>query len=113
RSMRGRLTRATAAAELQAAVDAGEIEVMYAPVLSVQDGQLVAVRAELHWNATGPFNVSSRELIAALEDTGLIVRVGAWLITEACRQARRWRLVNPLAAVQVVVPVPSRLLAQA
>jgi diguanylate cyclase (GGDEF)-like protein len=114
RTMRGRLSRATASSELEAAVENGEIGVRYAPVMAIQDGALLAVRAELHWEHGAPRRVSPRQLVTALEDTGLIVRVGAWLIEECCRHAQHWRTVRPSqAALQVLVPVPARLLAQA
>ena len=114
RTMRGRLSRATAASELETAVDKGEIGVRFVPVLAVQDGALLAVRAELHWEHGAPRRVSPRQLVAALEDTGLIVRVGTWLIQECCRRAQHWRTMRPhQPALQVLVPVPARLLAQA
>lgn len=114
RTMRGRISRADTVAELASAVEAGELSVWYHPVLSVLDGALAAVRAEVHWHSEDHADLSARELSVALEETGLMVRVGAWCIEQACRDARRWNEVAPNApAVQVLVPVSTRLLARA
>ena len=114
RSMRGRLTRAQAAAQLRTAVERGDIDLRFSPVLSVRDGSLVAVRATFHWEHEDHTTTSSAALVAALEEIGLIVPIGLQAIDRSCELARRWRELAPHArAVQVQVPVSARLLARA
>jgi len=48
--MRSGLSRATAGARLRAALDKGELQLRYEPVLTVRDGSLAAVRVVLQWN---------------------------------------------------------------
>ena len=112
-SMRARLSRATAEARLRAALDKGEIQLRYEPVLTVRDGSLAAVRARLHWEDPQRGAVPEREFLPALEETGLVLDVGAWALAEACTEARRWRTLAPeRAPLQVVVPITARQLAQ-
>jgi EAL domain-containing protein (putative c-di-GMP-specific phosphodiesterase class I) len=112
-SMRARLSRGTAEARLRQALDKGEIQLRYEPVLTVRDGSLVAVRARVHWEDPQRGAVPEREFLPALEETGLILDVGAWALKEACSEARRWRMLAPdRAPLQVVVPITARQLAQ-
>jgi predicted signal transduction protein with EAL and GGDEF domain len=112
-SMRARLSRATAEARLRTALDKGELQLRYEPVLTVQDGALAAVRAGLHWEDPQRGAVPAKEFMPALEETGLILEVGTWALTEACTDARRWRaLVPDRTPLQVVVPITARQLAQ-
>jgi diguanylate cyclase (GGDEF)-like protein len=113
-SMRSGLSRANAEARLRAALDKGEIQLRYEPVLTVRDGSLAAVRVCLQWHDPLRGIVPTREFTPALEETGLILEVGTWALSEACNHARRWRALAPdRPAVQVVVPITARQLAQA
>jgi len=112
-SMRARLSRATAEPRLRMAIDKGEIQLRYEPILTVQDGTLAGVRTCLHWEDPQRGAVPLREFMPALEETGLILEVGTWALGEACKQARRWRTMAPQRApLQVVVPITARQLAQ-
>jgi diguanylate cyclase (GGDEF)-like protein len=112
-SMRARLSRATAEARLRTAIDGGEIQLRYEPVLAVRDGTLTGVRACLHWDDPQRGVVPEREFRPALEETGLILEVGTWALGEACTDARRWRALAPdRTPLQVIVPITARQLAQ-
>ena len=112
-SMRARLSRATAEARLRSAIDKGELQLRYEPILTVHDGVLAGVRTCLHWEDPQRGAVPLREFMPALEETGLILEVGTWALGEACTQARRWRTMAPnRAPLQVVVPITARQLAQ-
>jgi diguanylate cyclase (GGDEF)-like protein len=113
-SMRSRLSRSTAAGRLREALDQGEISLRYEPVLSIADGALAGVRAQLHWDDPQRGVVPPKEFLPALEETGLVVEIGTWAIEEACRHARRWRDMAPeRGGLQVTVPVSARQLSQA
>jgi diguanylate cyclase (GGDEF)-like protein len=112
-SMRARLSRATAEARLRTAIDKGEMQLRYEPILTVHDGELAGVRTCLHWEDPQRGAVPLREFMPALEETGLILEIGTWALGEACSQARRWRTMAPnRAPLQVVVPITARQLAQ-
>jgi EAL domain-containing protein (putative c-di-GMP-specific phosphodiesterase class I) len=111
--MRARLSRANARPQLRAAIEGDELGVRYVPILSVEDGTLVAVRAELRWDGPGRTPVAGRELSSALDDTGLIIPAGTFALREVCGQLKRWRTATGGTGPQVVLPVSPRQLAQA
>jgi diguanylate cyclase (GGDEF)-like protein len=76
--------------ELRCACERGEFELYYQPKVQISSGRMIGAEALLRWNRPGHGLVAQGELIAALEHTGLIEPVGAWVIDEACRQIAAW-----------------------
>lgn len=113
RSMRERLTPSTAERRLRLALQQGQFVLYYQPVVSMQTGQIVKVEALVRWDDPERGMVSPGEFIPALEDTGLIVPVGTWILQEACRQARHWETsLNGRPPLAINVNVSARQLAQ-
>ncbi|MFI5895085.1 putative bifunctional diguanylate cyclase/phosphodiesterase [Actinoplanes sp. NPDC051513] len=97
------------AADLRTALDAGELHLLYQPIVSLPSGALHGVEALVRWGTISPV-----EFIPAAERTGLIVPLGAWILEEACRQAVSWRLELGDAAPRTVsVNVSARQLREA
>jgi len=80
RSMRDRLTPSTAERRLRDAIDRSEFYVAYQPVVSLWTRRLVGVEALLRWDDPTRGSVHPDDFIPALEDTGLIVPVGRWML---------------------------------
>jgi EAL domain-containing protein (putative c-di-GMP-specific phosphodiesterase class I) len=76
---------------LRYALDRGELLLHYQPVVSVQTGEVVGAEALLRWAHPALGLVSPLEFIPIAEETGLIVEIGEWVVSEALRQAARWR----------------------
>jgi len=92
---------------LRRALDNNELELHYQPKVNLTTGRISGAEALLRWNRPGYGLVYPAEFVSVLEDTGLIVRVGSWIIDAACRQIATW-LRTPVGGVHVAVNVASR-----
>ncbi len=77
-------------ADLRRALERGEFALHYQPKVDLASGKLRGLEALLRWNRPARGLVSPGEFIPALEDSGLIIPVGEWVVEEACRQLQRW-----------------------
>ncbi len=109
-----RFTPATLEPHLRQAAERGDFRLVYQPVVDVRSGQLVAVETLLRWDHPTRGPVGPDEFVPVLEESGLIVPVGAWVLTEALRQARAWNHANPhREPLRVTINVSARQLAHA
>jgi len=92
---------------LRKAVENEEFVLHYQPKAWLDDGRIAGLEALLRWQRPGHGLVPPNDFIPMLEETGLIVRVGIWVIAEACRQIARW-LDSPIGPVKIAVNVSSR-----
>jgi len=92
---------------LRRALDSGELALHYQPKVNLHTGAIAGVESLLRWQRPGYGLVYPAEFVSVLEDTGLIVRVGAWIIDAACRQIAAW-LGDGTGPVRVAVNVASR-----
>ena len=75
---------------LHGALGDGQFFVVYQPIVDARTESLVTVEALLRWQDPQRGTISPVEFIPSLEQTGLIVPVGRWVLREACLQAARW-----------------------
>ncbi len=83
----------------------------YQPKVDLRTGCISGVEALLRWRRPGHGLLAPAEFVPVLEDTGLIGRVGAWVIEAACRQVAQWR-DEGVGPVRVAVNVSSRQFAE-
>ena len=77
-------------AELRKALEREQFELHYQPKLNLRTNTIEGVEALLRWRSPTKGVVSPLEFIPLLEETGLIVAVGAWVLRTACEQAAAW-----------------------
>lgn len=98
------LGRLTLENKLRKALERNEFVLHYQPKISLQSGMVTGVEALLRWKEPEVGLVSPAEFVPILEDTGMIVEVGRWVLTQAVSDYLGWYqkgLVMPKVAVNV------------
>ncbi len=98
--------------QLRQALERGEFLLHYQPKLDLATGTISGFEALLRWNHPQRGLVPPLEFIAILEDTGLILPVGEWVIGEVCRQLKAWQ-AQGMAVRPVAINLSARQLQQA
>ncbi|QXW44472.1 putative bifunctional diguanylate cyclase/phosphodiesterase [Pseudomonas amygdali] len=75
---------------LRGALDRDEFILHFQPKVSLTDGRISGLEALLRWNHPEQGMVSPAEFIPILEDTGLIIPVGEWIIRNVCETIKSW-----------------------
>ncbi len=91
------------------AVDRHEFDVFYQPKLNLQSGKIESVEALMRWNSPDLGQVSPVKFIPVLEESGMVVEVGEWVLRTACRQHLAWRDAG-LKPIRVAVNLSARQL---
>jgi diguanylate cyclase (GGDEF)-like protein len=77
--------------DLRRAVENNELYLVYQPTFRLQDRSVDGVEALLRWQHPTRGPIGPDTFIPIAEDSGLILEIGRWVATEACRQAAAWR----------------------
>ena len=77
-------------AELRRAVVHNEFVLYFQPKVNISNREIIGAEALIRWNNEKLGLVSPMEFIPLAEETGLILPIGEWAISAACRQVARW-----------------------
>ncbi|MGN9912284.1 putative bifunctional diguanylate cyclase/phosphodiesterase [Phytohabitans sp. LJ34] len=91
------LTRYALSSAMPTALERGEFCLDYQPLVALDDGRLLGLEALVRWRHPQLGVLRPDKFIGLAEETGLIVRLGGWVLAEACRQARHWVDLSPKA----------------
>jgi EAL domain-containing protein (putative c-di-GMP-specific phosphodiesterase class I) len=88
-------------ADLRAAVDGGQLVVVYQPIVSADDGRCTAVEALVRWAHPTRGLLAPPQFLDAAERTGLIIPLGEHVLRTACADVRNWQEGGTPIAVHV------------
>lgn len=94
-------------ARLRHALERQEFRLHYQPKADLHSGRITGVEALLRWQPAGQPMVGPDRFIPILEETGLIVEVGAWVLHEACTQMMAWQ-AQGLPPIHLAVNLSAR-----
>ncbi|MEZ5758825.1 MAG: bifunctional diguanylate cyclase/phosphodiesterase [Emcibacteraceae bacterium] len=84
--------------EFREALAADALELYYQPVINLQNGLISGFEALARWNNSQRGSISPLEFIALAEEAGLIIPLGEWALTTACKDLKSWIDNNLLAS---------------
>jgi diguanylate cyclase (GGDEF)-like protein len=93
--------------DLRNALAHDELSLHYQPIVDLGTGAVRAVEAFLRWPQEDHVRLAA-SIVPIANDSGLIVPVGRWVVSVACRQLRAWRDAGLDDSVQIVVNVSHR-----
>ncbi|GGN65724.1 putative bifunctional diguanylate cyclase/phosphodiesterase [Oceanobacillus indicireducens] len=77
--------------EVTDALERNEFSLVYQPLINLKTNKIVGVESLLRWDNRLLGKVSPMEFIPVLEETGLIVPVGKWILHSVCHQMMSWQ----------------------
>jgi diguanylate cyclase (GGDEF)-like protein len=84
------LDRLRTGAQLRQAIDNGQLELFYQPIIELGSGAVSGVEALLRWHHPSRGLLAPPVFLPIAEDSDLGVRIGTWVLRTACAQVARW-----------------------
>jgi diguanylate cyclase (GGDEF)-like protein/PAS domain S-box-containing protein len=104
RAMHARaLTRLRLETELRRALERGELQAAWQPIISLPDGRVAGFEALVRWSHPQRGLLAPGAFLEVAEETGLIVAIDRWMLREACTRLRDWRDRYPDTGLRVTV----------
>jgi EAL domain-containing protein (putative c-di-GMP-specific phosphodiesterase class I) len=100
----GAISRLQTETELRQAIDQSQFELHYQPIVDLADGTIQGMEALVRWRHPSRGLVPPNDFLPVAEESGLIIALGHWVETEACRQLAKWKeanLVKPFLRVSI------------
>lgn len=81
--------------DLRAALSDGGLDLAYQPIVRTGDGLIAGVEALLRWRHPDHGAIPALTAVGIAEQTGLIARLGAWVLERSCRDQVQWAAAYP------------------
>ncbi|WP_213454611.1 EAL domain-containing protein [Rhizomonospora bruguierae] len=94
--------------ELRQAVERGEFEAHFQPIVSLRTGRTMAFEALIRWRHPTRDLVGPDDFLPVAEETGLILPISRWILTESCRRIAAWQASGGRPDLRVSVNVSNR-----
>ncbi len=96
--------------ELAGALAAGQLRLAYQPVVDLRTEQVTGFEALLRWQHPTLGAVGPERFVPVAEDSGEIVAIGRWVLSQATATAARWQRAHPGTPLSMAVNVSARQL---
>ncbi|MGC4080191.1 MAG: EAL domain-containing protein [Rubrivivax sp.] len=90
-SRQEREEQAMAQGEIEQALERGELMLRYQPKVDMRSGRVIGFEALLRWEHPTKGELPPHAFLPRIEDDGLLVRVGDWVISQALEHLAQWR----------------------
>lgn len=97
RMLENAVAQLTLETDLRNGLKSGNFYLKYQPIMNVQHSRLVGFEALARWNHPRRGSIPPSEFIPVAEETGAILPIGEWVLTEALTTLAQWRENTPLA----------------
>jgi diguanylate cyclase (GGDEF)-like protein len=96
--------------DLRMALAHAELDVAYQPIVRTADGFVTGVEALLRWTRPNSGPVPAATAVAVAEQSGLITKIGAWVLARSCQDWATWMAEDPDLHLDLSVNVSPRQL---
>jgi EAL domain-containing protein (putative c-di-GMP-specific phosphodiesterase class I) len=80
---------------LRQALANDELRVHYQPIVMMDTGKLFGFEALIRWENSERGIIMPKEFLPVMEETGLIIKAGRWVMMKACKRAKQWNKKYP------------------
>ncbi len=91
--------------DLRTALDDDEFELAYQPLFDLRENEICGFEALVRWRHPTRGLIAPNDFIPLVEETGMIVKLGAWVLQQACAEAATWpkpvRIAVNLSGIQL------------
>ncbi|MGH8984354.1 MAG: bifunctional diguanylate cyclase/phosphodiesterase [Acidimicrobiia bacterium] len=88
--------------DLAHGIDNGQLVLHYQPIVGLQSARVLGVEALVRWDHSERGLMAPDAFVPLAEDTGLIVPLGRWVLTEACEQLHAWKQAFPRCPIRSI-----------
>lgn len=93
--------------DIEKALEDNEFILYYQPQVDIKNGEIIGAEALIRWMHKEKGMIFPDEFIPIAEETGLISKIGEWVLREACSQLKKWQNIN-LGLIKVSVNLSSQ-----